>query len=143
MELSGYKRCFSSSYDQFIVGNNVEANHIAQHVKYEKLVDVTRVDVSESEFFFFKEGALQIIYISNGIVASKLWRECKDLFDVDEPEKRVRSRAGKTSNQLIFAHQGVTVSMSQSDIDFIEIYPSCSLQEYLDGVYREPGLFIR
>ncbi len=143
MELSNYKRWFTLSYDEFIAENKIGINQVAEDVRYEKITGAIRVDVSNDEFFFFKHDTLKIIYISNDVLTERLWGEFKNSFDTNTPEKTVRSRAGKTSNQLIFASQGITASLRDDSVDYIEIYPPCSLQDYLDNVYREPGLFIR
>jgi hypothetical protein len=76
-------------------------------------------------------------------VTKKIWNEFKSISNSDIAEKTVRSRAGKTSHQLIFATQGITVSLTNDDVDFIEIYAPCSLQEYLEKTYREVQPFIR
>ena len=143
MELSNYKSWFTRNYLDFIAANKIVDSQVNEDVRYEKITDAIRVDMSDEEFFFFKHGTLKIIYISNEVLAEKLWLEFKHSFDTRTPEKTVRSRAGKTSNQLIFACKGITVALKNDSVDFIEIYPPCSLQEYLDSVYREPGLFIR
>jgi hypothetical protein len=143
MELSNYKRWFSLPYDEFNAENKIDTKQIHEDVRYEKITGAIRVDVSNDEFFFFRHGTLRIIYISNDVMADKLWCEFRNSFDTCTPEKTVRSRAGKTSNQLIFASQGFTASLNGDGVDFIEIYPACSLKDYLDEVYKEPGLFIR
>jgi len=58
-------------------------------------------------------------------------------------KKQFAPRAGKTSNQLIFPSQGITASVKNDSVDFMEIYPACSLHDYLNDVYKEPALFIR
>jgi hypothetical protein len=143
MELNNYKRWFSVRYEDFLAERKINMSQVDEDVRYEKITDVICVEVSEFEFFFFKDGALQIIYISNEELTQRLWNEFKLSFNEEAPEKKVRSRAGKTSNQLIFATQGFTASVKGNDADFIEIYSPCSVQDYLDNVYREPGAFIR
>jgi hypothetical protein len=143
MELNDYKKCFNLSYDQFIAENKIDSGHVHENVRYEKITDVTRVDLPDDLYFFFKDGKLKMIYTSNDVVAKKLWNEFSSFTNIKSPEKTVRSRAGKTSNQIIFANQGIAASVTQDEIDFIEVYPPCSLQEYLENIYREPPLFIR
>ena len=108
-----------------------------------KITDVVRVDLGDNKFVFFKDGVLKMIYISNDALADKLWKEFKNATKESAPERTVRSRAGKTSNQEIFSAQGITASIARDEVDFIEIYPPCSLQDYLDKIYREPHKFIR
>jgi len=143
MKLDDYKKCFNLSYDQFIATNNIHSGQIHENVRYEKIPDVRRVDLADNHFFFFKDGKLKIIYISDEGSTKKIWGEFKSTTNINAPEKTARSRAGKTSYQLIFAGQGITASITHDDVDFIEIYPPCSLQAYLEKIYREPGPFIR
>jgi hypothetical protein len=131
------------NYDQFLEQNNILRDQVNENVCYEKIADVTRVDLPNNQFFFFKDGKLEIIYISDDVVTKKIWNEFKRILNSEAAEKTVRSRAGKTSNQLIFATQGVTVSLTNDDVDFIEIYTPCSLHEYLEKIYREVQPFIR
>jgi hypothetical protein len=143
MELSNYKKWLTFSYSEFLTENKFRIIRIEEDLRYEKIAGVIRVEMSENEYFFFKDGALKIVYISNDDLADRLWHEFQNSLSADTPEKTVRSRAGKTSRQLIFASQGITASLTNNSVDFIEIYPPCSLQGYLDTVYKEPGLFIR
>jgi hypothetical protein len=112
-------------------------------VSYEKITDVSRVCLRGNQYFFFRDGKLQIIYISDPVLAKNLWNEFKSQAYLNTPDKTVRSRAGKTSNQVIFAGEGITASISQDNVDFIEIYSPCALQDYLRRIYLEPGPFIR
>lgn len=143
MDLSQYRKLFSLGYGEFIEALKVSSQHVHNHLRYEKLRDVTRIDGSENEFFFFQDGRLKIIYISNEVLTEQLWNEFRALNDGEAPEHDVRSRAGKTSNQLIYASYGLTASINGDEVDFIELYAPCSVDEYLETIYREPGLFIR
>lgn len=143
MQLYDYKQYFGLNYDQFVMKHQVDASQIHENVRYEKLTNVTRVKLQHDQFFYFKAGQLQIIYISYDTLTKKLWSEFQNLSNTNTPEKTVRSRAGKTANQLIFTQQGVTASITNTDVDFLELYPPCSLEYYLEHIYRDPGLFIR
>ena len=143
MALDDYKQDFSLSYSQFIMKNNVDSSQIDENLRYEKLINVTRVNLPHSQYFYFKDGKLQIIYLSDDKMVKKLWSEFKSISGASTAEKTVRSRAGKTSNQLIFATLGITVSITQDDVHFIEMYPPCSLEYYIEHIYQEPGPFIR
>lgn len=143
MKPDDYRQYFSMSYDEFIAKNNVEHSQVHGNVGYEKLANVTRVDLRDGEYFFFKEKTLQIVYVSDETLVSNIWNEFKSTVDSTRPEKMVRSRAGKTSNQLIFAAKGFTVSLTKDEVHFIEIYPPCSLDHYLEHIYQEVAPFIR
>jgi hypothetical protein len=141
MKLEEYQKYFSVPLDEFTWLNEISAGHIHEDVRYEKIMDVTRVDRHPNESFFFKDGKLKVIYISNDALINNLWNEFK--LTGTTPEETVRSRAGKTSNQLIFAIQGLTVSITKDEVHFVEIYHPCTVEEYLGNIYQEPGKFIR
>ncbi|HEY5745495.1 MAG TPA: hypothetical protein VIU12_05445 [Chryseolinea sp.] len=143
MQLNDYKKCFILSYDQFITENKILSNQIYKNVRYEKMEDVCRVNLPDNQFFFFKDGKLKMIYISGDALAKKIWGEFNSTTKIKSPEKTVPSRAGKTSNQVIFAQQGITASLANDDVDFIELYPPCALHDYLENIYREQQPFIR
>jgi hypothetical protein len=143
MKLSDYKRYFNLSYDAFIAESNIPSNRVNENVAYEKITPATRVDGADHQYFFFQSGRLKMIYISDDILAKKIWEDFNSTTNTKTPEKTVRSRAGKTSNQVIFASHGITASVVKGEVDFIELYPPCSLEHYLENIYREPQLFIR
>lgn len=142
MNLSDYQKCFSLGYNEFIAKYNIAGNRIHKNVRYEKITGACRVDILDRECFFFQDGILRVIYISNEVLVQKLWNEFKS-FTQQTPDETVRSRAGKTSNQLIFAGKGITASINKDVVDFIEIYPPCTLHDYLENIYEEPQRFIR
>jgi hypothetical protein len=143
MTLNDYKSCFLLRYDEFIARYNIHPENIIENVSYEKITDATRVNMTGNRFFIFRDSKLQLIYISNEMLVKEIWTEFKNDQKAILPEETVRSRAGKTSNQLIFATQGITVSTHGSEVDFIELYPACSVEDYLKNIYHEPKPFIR
>lgn len=142
MNLRDYRNCFDLSYDQFLAQNDVRAHQIAENVSYEKVTGATRVELGKGEYFFFRDGRLKVIYTSDELVANRIWKEFLENAD-NTQEKVVRSRAGKTSNQLIAARHGITASITKGEVDFIEIYAPCSLESYLGNIYRDVPKFIR
>ena len=143
MKLNDYKHCFNLSYDQFIAQHNIQDSQIQENRGYEKMTNLVLVEMSDDQFFFFKDGKLKMIYISNDVVAKQVWAEFENTTETNTPRKIVRSRAGKTANQIIFAGSGITASIAGDDVAFIELYPPCSLQDYLDNIYKEVQPFIR
>ena len=142
MNLNDYRKCFELTYDQFLAKKDVAVAQIRENLSYEKITGAVRIELGNSVFFFFREGKLKVIYTSDEVVANKIWKEFLET-NSNKPEEVVRSRAGKTSNQLIFANLGITVSLAGEDVDFIEIYPPCTLQDYLKHFYRDVPPFIR
>ncbi|HEY3404398.1 MAG TPA: hypothetical protein VGK59_13500 [Ohtaekwangia sp.] len=143
MNLSDFQKYFALRYDQFITQNNVNISQISENVRYEKLERVCRIDLPDNQYFFYKNDKLQLIYISDEVLAKEIWGDFQSTMHSKTPEKTVRSRAGKTSNQIIFAEQGISASVSNKGVDFIEIFSPQSIQNYLENIYREPQLFIR
>jgi hypothetical protein len=141
MKLEEYQKYFRVALDEFTWLNEISADHIHEDVRYEKIMNATRVDRHQNESFFFKDGKLKVIYISNDALINNLWNEFK--LNSTTSEETVRSRAGKTSNQLIFATRGLTVSITKDEVHFVEIYHPCTVEEYLENIYQEPGKFIR
>lgn len=142
MNYDYYQKCLQLSYQEFISKPDTGDIQINKNVGYEKITEATHVSTG-SQHFYYKDDVLKIIYVSDERLTALLWEELKKTIDVTAPDKTVRSRAGKTSNQLIFAGHGVTVSVTKGEANFIEIYPPCSLDEYLEQIYVEPGPFIR
>jgi hypothetical protein len=130
-------------YDQFIAEHQIGHDQIEKDVHYEKIADVDRVQLSDGQYFYFKDGELKLIYLSEGKLATRMWDEFKNSASARASETVVRSRAGKTANQVVFAEQGITASVQGTDVNFIEIYPPQSLEDYLATIYREPKPFIR
>jgi hypothetical protein len=143
MNLAQYRKCFNATEEQFTILHDIDSGSIAKNVRYERLTDVTRVALVDNQFFFFKDSRLKLIYISDDATAQQLWRDFKSGVNAENPEEIVRSRAGKTSNQEIFATHGIAASITKGEVDFIEIFPPCLLEEYLQSIYKEPEPFIR
>ena len=143
MTLDEYKKCFNLTFDQFITLNKIGSGQINENVSYEKLANMTGIDLGQNQYFFFKGNQLEMIYISDNELTTRLWNEFKSTTNVDVPDETVRSRAGKTSNQNIFPTQGIASSIARDRIDFIEIFRPCTLADYLSTIYFEPQRFIR
>lgn len=143
MTLDDYRRLLGLEYEQFVMEYNITSSQIHPDVRYEKIVDVTRVDLAKNQAFFFKDGTLKIIYISDDGVSQRLWKTFMEIVNADSPDAVLRSRAGKTSNQLVFAGEGITVSVHGDDVDFLELYAPCTLAVYQSEVYQARGPFIR
>lgn len=143
MTLDDFQKYFDTSYAEFVAKEAIQDNQIQEDTGYEKLTGLTRVELEDGKHFFFKENRLQLIYISGGELPREIWNELLADPTKSEPGARVRSRAGKTANQLIFASRGITVSVAKDEIHFIEIYPPCSVKSYLESIYEEPSAFIR
>jgi hypothetical protein len=143
MTLDDYRKYFALSFDQFTAEHNIHDRQVIRNVAYEGIVPADRIDLQDGGFLFFQDGELKMIYLSEGAVAQKIWLEFKSSPQAKTPCETLRSRAGKTSNQLVFADGGISASMHGDTVDFIEIYPPQPHQRYLKNVYRDRGPFIR
>ena len=143
MKLDDYKNDFATGYDTFIAKYNIEPRQIEKDLRYEKIADVTRIERLDNEFFFFKDDKLIVIYISNESLTTKVWAEFSNTSFAITPEKTVRSRAGKKSNQVIFASEEIAASITKDEVDFIEIFRPCTVEEYITNIYNEVPAFIR
>lgn len=143
MTLNDYQQHLLVDVDEFINRNSIPESQIAKHVQYEKLKDVTCVNPEDGIWYYFNLRKLQLIYVSDGLLVRTLWDEFKNHVGSISPEQTVRSRAGKTSNQLIFASHGFAVSISKDEVHFIEMFPPCTVEHYLNYIYDEPTPFIR
>lgn len=56
---------------------------------------------------------------------------------------RLRSRASKRAQLLIYASQGIAFSSQGEELDFLEAFAPCTQDEYEARYYRPPNLFIR
>ncbi len=96
-------------------------------------------DVCEA-LFFFRHGGPFVIYLSDHKLIGKTARAL--LAELGEPETVLRSRAGDHSAQCIYPAQGFAVSVTDDKVDFVELFPSTTLQQYRDTLYREPAPMI-
>lgn len=56
---------------------------------------------------------------------------------------RLRSRAGKTSNQYVYPERGFAYSETGDTLDFVEVFAPMSLDAYRDKIYEDPGAFTK
>jgi len=62
-----------------------------------------------------------------------------------KPGLLLRSRAGKTSNLAAYPEHGIAFSSDNdtAPVEFLEVFPPMTPDEYRRDVYRDPGPFIR
>ena len=87
MKLDDYRKCFDLHRDQFIALHNIPGDKLHENVRYEKIADVTRVDLGNNQYFFFNGGQLKMIYISDETLTKEIWREFENLTNTNTPEK--------------------------------------------------------
>jgi hypothetical protein len=59
------------------------------------------------------------------------------------PEATLRSRAGADAHLFVYAGRGLALSISPAGVDFVEVFPPTTVEDYRHRLYFEPGPFIR
>ena len=57
--------------------------------------------------------------------------------------EKLRSRAGKRCMQHVYPERGVAFSACDDEVNFLEIFPPTTLDEYRRTLYQEPPRFVR
>lgn len=111
--------------------------------EYEGLEDVLELR-NEAVFpgsIYLRDGAVELIYAPRAALEGVAKEELEAEL-TGEPE-RLRSRAGKKANLLVRADQGVAYSADRDRVHFVEVFPPCTLEDYRERIYIDPGAFIR
>jgi hypothetical protein len=118
--------------------------HIREHAAYERLSDVTEVHqpAADPARFFFQGDKLVMIYLGDRTLLGTLTEDQLKAELGGGPGESLMSRAGKQSEMLVYPDKGVAFSIGD-EIDFLEIFPPCTLAEYQANIYSEPGPFYK
>jgi hypothetical protein len=110
---------------------------VAEDVAYERARGVDRVSTPDAHFFFDGD-RLRVVYISDASFGDV---PAKPLVDELGPGEVLRSRSGKHSNLHVWPDRGLAASVDEDEerLEFVEVFPPMSLDEYLDGIYEEPA----
>jgi hypothetical protein len=92
---------------------------------------------------YVRNGRVQMVYVPRGSAALQDTTPADIDAQVGGRGQRVRSRAGKSSNQYVRADQGVAYSTDEDEVEFVEIFRPRSLDAYLREIYQDPGEFIK
>ncbi len=138
-ELLGYRKYdFTSLVEEF----GIKDNDIDKEVSYIKLKDLSRVHNPDTlpGHFYFKGDKLAMIYINDeNRLANMSFKKITSEYGEGH---RLSSRAGKTSNLYVYPEKGFAISVTRGQMDFIEIFPSTTLDDYKDRIH-EDVVFIR
>jgi hypothetical protein len=63
--------------------------------------------------------------------------------ELGEPAAKLRSRTGEDSSLFVYPDHGVAFATDGEHIEILEIFPPTTLDEYVSGIYKDPGDFIR
>ncbi len=138
-ELLKYRRYdYSSLIEEF----GIRDSEIDKNVSYIKLQGLSRVQKPDTlpGFFYFDGDRLAMIYISDeDRLKNMSFEKIKSDYGSGH---RLSSRAGKTSNLMVYPEKGFAVSVTHGEIDFIEIFPSTTLDDYKSRIHKDV-VFIR
>lgn len=129
----------------FIDRFGIRPEHVRDAAVYQRMKDVTEIHHPDQPDLgaarcFFRNGKLVLIYTSGVTGISQ--DELDTLRGGESGEQAVllRSRAGKTSNLHVHAGKGVAFSKGKR-LEFIELFPPMTQQEYEQTIYVAPGAF--
>lgn len=124
---------FSSLKKEF----DIQESDIITEVEYLKLKDLTVIDkegILPGSFYFSGEN-LTMIYIEDPNILSTL--SVEEILETCGEGEVLRSRAGKTSIMHVYPEQGFALSTSGKSLDFMEVFPPTSIENYKRKVYKE------
>ncbi|MFW5782895.1 MAG: hypothetical protein ACOCVK_01755 [bacterium] len=117
--------------------------HIVPGDEYGRLRDVTSLE-SAAVFpgtLYVEADEVRLVRVNrNGLQGMTRADLCSQM---EGDPIRLRSRAGKTAQLLVYASQGVAFSSEGADLHFLEAFSPCTQREYETQYYRAPGTFIR
>lgn len=90
---------------------------------------------------FLRHGDVRLVYLSDGALEDVSVKDFEQITNGEAIE--LRSRAGKMSTLYLFAEDGVAYSTDGSVLDFAEFFPPCSVADYTEQIYDDPGPFRR
>jgi hypothetical protein len=110
---------------------------VAEDVAYERVQGVDRVSTPEAHFFFDGD-RLRVVYISDASFGDV---PAAPLVDELGRGEVLRSRSGKHSTMHAWPERGLAASVDEEEgrLEFVEVFPPMSLDEYLAGIYEEPA----
>jgi hypothetical protein len=115
---------------------------VEREVRYEKLEDVDAVEgPGVPGTVFLRGGRPELVYLRGQAVAG--WTPAALRAELGEPEKQLRSRAGKAYTQFVYPDAGVAYAAQGDDLAYVEVFRPRSLADYERDIYREPRAFIR
>jgi hypothetical protein len=99
--------------------------------------------VIQAGTIYFRDGQFVLFYIEDlDEELAQLTPKFLQRYLGGEGEK-LRSRAGKRSWQHVYPERGVAFSACDDEVEFLEIFPPTTLEEYRRTLYQEPPQFVR
>jgi hypothetical protein len=112
-------------------------------VGYERISGVDRLHdpAAFPGHFYFHGEDLQMLYVPRSALADADLDELER--ELGEPAAKLRSRTGEDSSLFVYPDHGVAFATDAEHIEILEIFPPTTLDEYVSGIYKDPGDFIR
>ena len=120
----------------------VSDSDIANEASYQKLKGLTQAHKPAKlpGVFYYLDNTVAMIYIGENEVPDF---SVSEIFKDYGKGEAFKSRAGKSSLMHVYPKDGFAISVSHDDkIEFMEIFPSMSVEDYRNNIYKEV-LFIR
>ena len=94
----------------------------------------------DAAHYYFQAEKLVMIYLSDKSVVDLLVpAKLESALGPCPQDHLLRCRAGKTANQYAYPEVGIAYAVEADKVRFVEIFPPCSLKEYLGNIYETVG----
>ncbi len=117
--------------------------HVVPGDEYGRLSDVTSLE-SEDVFpgtLYVEADGVRLVRVNRNGLQDLTTTALRSEMGGDPV--RLRSRAGKRADLLVYASEGIAFSSQAEELDFLEAFSPCTQKEYETRYYRPPGVFIR
>lgn len=122
------------------LGSGAEQDDDAEYQGLRHLVEL-RNDAVLPAWVYLRDGRVRLVYASDdaleGLTTDQLEAELSGAPEI------LASRAAKAAALYVHPGDGVAYSADDERVHFVEVFPPCTLAEYRDEVYIEPGPWIR
>lgn len=141
--LDSYVALASLDKDQLIERLGARPEHIRDDATYEKATGLTEIYNPQASpaRFYVRGDQLVVIYLSDREVLGQLDEDAL-VAELGQPAEELRSRAGKHSELRVYPDKGIAMSVGD-EIEFLEIFPPATLDQYKSTIYVDPGPFIK
>ncbi|MBL8539410.1 MAG: hypothetical protein JNK68_03465 [Betaproteobacteria bacterium] len=122
----------------------IDDAHVDRNTSYGRLGPLTELHdakIHPARFYFDGETPV-LIYVDDAAALARC--DAAELLErLGKPAAELRSRAGKTFTHYVYPAAGIAFSAHRQEIAYVEVFPPCSLQDYLDRIYVDPGVFTK
>lgn len=118
---------------------------IEKNVGYERLKNLTSVADKAGEIptFFFQGKRQVLMYLTAEMLEARELKPEDFYRKFGKAHFALRSRAGKTHQQIVYPAQGIAFSTDGASLDFLEIFPPTTIAKYKREIYRTVPAFTK